>query len=340
MGVRFGITVAAALALIGATVATPAMADGAPIATTTLKTIPLPGVGGHGDVVVADPAAHAVYISQTPDNNVVVIDPLTERIRAVVGDVPGSNGIAFDRDHVFVAEQSGGVAVIAKSTWQVIATVPAGGTGSDAIYYDTRDRSVYVTNDDTNTIESFSARAPFTVRHLTTLRPATPTAGPDLGVYVPETDTIYQSDDNEINVLDARSGAIRRTFTLPLPSGADAKDMYYDPLRNRIWVGTTVAEVVAVNPDSGRIVDTTATRSGMDQVSADPVRRLLFLGESTAGVMGVVDLDTGRYLAAVPTEAGTHTLAHLPGTDLVYVYRNQSNVVDVVRVSASPCRLR
>jgi outer membrane protein assembly factor BamB len=201
------------------------------------------------------------------------------------------------------------------------------------VYYDSRDRAVDVTNDDTNNMESFRARAPFAVRHTTSLAPSTVTAGPDLGVYVPETGTIYQSDDNDVDVINARTGTIERTFTLPLPAGADAKDMYYDPIRHRLWIGTTAAEVVAVNPCTGTVVDTTKTSSGADQVSADPLRRLLFIGESAAGVMGVVDLDTGSALASIPTEAGTHTLAHLPGTDLVYVYRDQSNVVDVVRVT-------
>ena len=332
MRIRSGIAVFAAFALVGTVAATPAAAA-TQVSATTLKTIALPGTGGHGDVVVADPAAHAVYIAQTPDDNVVVIDTRTERIRAVIGDVPGANGIAFDHAHVFVAEQSGSVAVISKRSWHVVATVAAGGTGSDGVYYDSRDRTVEVTNDDSNNVESFAGRAPFAVRHTTALYPASPTAGPDLGVYVPETDTIYQSDDNDVDVIDARTGTIERTFSLPLPAGVDAKDMYYDRIRHRIWIGTTAAEIVAVNPWSGAVVDTTKTSSGMDQISADPVRRLLFLGESGAGVMGVVDLDTGSYLAAIHTEAGTHTLAHVPGTDLVYVYRNQSNVVDVVRVT-------
>jgi hypothetical protein len=325
--------VVAALVLVGTTAASPAPAA-TPVTATTLATITLPGTGGHGDVVAADPAAHAVYISQTPDNNVVVIDTGTERIKAVIGDLPGANGIAFDHSYVYVAEQSGSVAVIKKSTWHVVATVAAGGTGSDGIYYDSRDHTVEVTNDDSNNLESFGARPPFAVRHATNLNPASPTAGPDLGVYVPETDTIYQSDDNDVDVINARTGTIERTFTLSLPAGADAKDMYYDPIRHRLWIGTTVAEIVAVNPCTGAIVGTTKTSSGMDQISADPLRRLLFLGESSAGVMGVLDLDTGSNLANVPTEAGTHTLAHLPGTDLVYVYRNQSNVVDVIKVTA------
>lgn len=339
MRIRSGMVVVAALVLLGTTAASPALAA-TPVTATTLATIHLPGTGGHGDVVAADPAAHAVYIAQTPDDNVVVIDTRTERIKAVIGGLPGGNGIAFDHSYVYLAQQAGTVAVIRKSTWHVVATVAAGGTGSDGIYDDSRDRTVDVTNDETNNVESFGARSPFAVRHTTNLNPASPAAGPDLGVYVPETDTIYQSDDNDVDVINARTGTIERTFTLALPAGADAKDMYYDPIRNRLWIGTTVAEIVAINPCTGAIVDTTKTSSGMDQISADPLRRLLFLGESGAGVMGVVDLDTGRNLANIPTEAGTHTLAHLPGTDLVYVYRNQSNVVDVVRVTADPLRHR
>ncbi|HEY4460301.1 MAG TPA: hypothetical protein VGN81_38685 [Pseudonocardiaceae bacterium] len=337
MRIRSGTVVVAAFVLVGTAAATPALAT-TPVTATTLTTIQLPGTGGHGDVVAADPAAHAVYISQTPDNNVVVIDTRSERIEAVIGDLPGSNGIAFDHSYVYVAQQSGTVAVITKSTWRVIATVAAGGTGSDGIYDDSRDHTVDVTNDASDNTESFAARAPFTVGHTTNLTPASPTAGPDLGVYVPETDTLYQSDDNDVDVLDARTGTVERTFTLALPAGVDAKDMYYDPVRHRLWIGTTAAEIVAVDPCTGAIVQTTKTSSGMDQISADPVRRLLFLGESTAGVMGVVDLDTGSDLAEIPTEAGTHTLAHLPGTDLVYVYRNQSNVVDVDRVTATQRR--
>ena len=51
-----------------------------------------------------------------------------------------------------------------------------------------------------------------------------------------------------------------------------------------------------------------------------------------------MDLISGRYLAAVPTEAGTHTLAYLPNTDLVYVYRNQSNAVDIVEIDRAGAR--
>src|SRR6478672_5816449 len=58
------------------------------------------------------------------------------------------NGIAFSDSYVFVAEaDAGAVAVIAKPSWKVIATVPSGGKTPDAIYYDPRENSVFVSRD-------------------------------------------------------------------------------------------------------------------------------------------------------------------------------------------------
>jgi YVTN family beta-propeller protein len=318
--------------MVGAAV--PAQADGSDttVTATTLKSIPLPGVGGHGDVVAADPAAHRVYVAQSPDNNVVVIDTRTQTIGAVIGNVPSANGIAYSDDYVFVAEATTNqVAVISKDTWKVIAQVPAGGTTPDAIYYDSRDHTVFVANDDSNTMESFSATAPFKVLGSIQLT-SNPMTGPDLGTYVAATDTIYQSDDNNVLVINAATRKIEKVFSLSPPTGAAAKDMYYDPRLDVLWVGTSAAEILAINPNTGSVLAKVATASGMDQISGDQRQRLLFLGESKAGVMGVVSLDSFSSLANIPTESGTHTLDYLPHTDLVYVYRNTSNVVDVVKI--------
>src|SRR5437879_7757866 len=85
---------------------TPAKSSAAPARTVTAtkqQSIQLPGKGGHGDVVVADPGAHMVYVSQSPDDNVVVIDTATNTIKAVIGNVSGGTGIAYDQDYVFVS---------------------------------------------------------------------------------------------------------------------------------------------------------------------------------------------------------------------------------------------
>jgi YVTN family beta-propeller protein len=306
------------------------------VTATTEKTIALPGKGGHGDVVVADPSAHAVYVAQSPDDNLVVLDTTTNKVKAVVPDVASANGIVYTSQYVFVAEATGNaVAVVSKSDWKVVATVSSGGKTPDALYYDSRDNSVFVANDDSNNMEEFSATKPFTVEGSFGLKPSPAVSGPDLGVYVPAQDRIYQSDDNDVLSIDAKTRRIQKVFSLPLAKGVAAKDMYYDQSGHLLWVATNGPDLMALNPDSGKVVYTVKTASGADQVAEDTDQGLLLLGEGNAGVMAVIDLATHRDVANIKEETTFHTLDHLPNSDLVYAYLNKSNVVAVEKLAVT-----
>jgi hypothetical protein len=156
------------------------------------------------------------------------------------------------------------------------------------------------------------------------LDPAQAKTGPDLGTYASADDKIYQSDDNNVDVIDAKTRTIQKVFT-PLSADATTKDIYYDQAHHLLWVGTSDPKVLAIDPDTGKVVYTVKTASGMDQLAADTDDGLLFLGESKAGVMGVVDLATHENIADVKTESGFHTEGYLPGAHLAYAYLNQSN---------------
>lgn len=305
------------------------------VTVTTEKTIPLPGSGGHGDVVAADPAAHAVYVAQSPDNNLVVIDTDTNTVKTVVPNVASANGVVYTNEYVFVAEApSGAVAVISKANWQVVATVSSGGKTPDALYYDSKDNSVFVANDDSNNMEEFSAAAPFTVLGSPFDLSASPaTSGPDLGTYVPSQNVIYQADDNNVLVIDAGTRRVDSVYPLPLDKGGAAKDMYYDQAKNLLWVATTGPDVLAIDPGTGKVVHTVKTASGADQVAADTDDGLLLLGEGKAGAMAVVDLATYRDVSDVKEEPEFHTLDYLPNSHLVYAYLNKSNAVAVEKVT-------
>jgi len=203
------------------------------------ENLALPGVGGHGDEVVVDPGAHSAYVAQSPDNNLVVINTTANSVEAVVPQIASGNGIAFSDSYVFVAEaDAGAVAVIAKSSWKVIATVPSGGkhpTPSTTIR--TRN-SIFVTNDDSNNMEQFSATVPFAIEGTLNLDPAQAKTGPDLGTYASADDKIYQSDDNNVDVIDAKTRTIQKVFT-PLSADATTKDIYYDQAHHLLWVGTS-----------------------------------------------------------------------------------------------------
>ncbi|HTF54009.1 MAG TPA: hypothetical protein VK735_41735 [Pseudonocardia sp.] len=330
--------VAITAALLTAGCATPVATPAAPstpssgpqVTVTTQKTIALPGVGGHGDVVVADPAAHAVYIAQSPDNNLVILNTTSNTVEAVVPHIADANGITFNDSYLYVAEAgAGAVAVIAKPSWQVIATVPSGGKSPDAIYYDSTENSMFVANVESNNMEEFSATTPFTIKGTLNLSPGPAKSGPDLGTYSPAEDKIYQSDDNNVVVINAKTRMIQNVYTLPLSAGATAKDEFYDQAHHLLWVGTSDPKLLAINPDTGTVVYTVKTASGMDQLAADPDQGLLFIGESKAGVMGVVDLSTHQNIADVRTEPAFHTEGYLPNSHLVYAYLNTSNKIEI-----------
>ena len=338
-----GMVAVTTAALLTASCSTPTAAPSAPVSqtpvpkvnVTTRQTIALPGVGGHGDEVVVDAGAHSAYVAQSPDNNLVVIDTTTNSVKAVVPQIASGNGIAFSDSYVFVAEADGGaVAVIAKPSWKVIATVPSGGKTPDAVYYDPHENSVFVANDDSNNMEQFSAAAPFAIEGTLNLAPAQPKTGPDLGTFASADDKIYQSDDNNVDVIDAKTRTIQKVFT-PLSADVTTKDIYYDQARHLLWVGTSDPKVLAIDPDTGNVVYTVKTASGMDQLAADSDDGLLFLGESKAGVMGVIDLATHENITDVKTESGFHTEGYLPGAHLAYAYLNQSNKIAVDNVSKS-----
>lgn len=331
-----GVTIISAVLAAGcAAPAAPTAPNTAPRVTlTTQKTISLPGVGGHGDVVVADPNVHAIYIAQSPDNNVVVVDTGTNTVKAVVAHIPSANGIAFTDSYLFVAEApAGAVAVIAKNNWQVVATVSSGGKTPDAVYFDSADNSVFVANDDSNNMEEISASAPFAVQGTLALQPSPAKTGPDLGTYSPAEDRIYQADDNDVLAIDAKTRTIQKVIPLPLTGGAAAKDMYFDQAHHLLWIATSGPQAFALDPASGTVVDTVKTASGADQVAGDRERGLLFLGEGKAGVLGVIDLATHRNIADLKTEPDFHTQDYLPNTDLVYAYLNHSNTIAVDKVS-------
>jgi len=46
-------------------------------------------------------------------------------------------------------------------------------------------------------------------------------------------------------------------------------------------------------------------------------------------VIEVIDLDTDKIIDTIPSEKNVHTLAVDPGTHRLFVYRNESNKVDV-----------
>src|SRR6195952_5851329 len=169
-----------------------------------LKTINLPGtVGGHGDIVAYDADTKTVWLAQSPDNNVVVIDTTTNTIKATIPNIGNANGIALSPQYAFVADVTNNTTdVIDKHTFQVVAQVHQTGTTPDGVIYIPSTNQVAVASDDANVLDFINASGSFTQTASVQLQPNPAVTGPDVPLYVAQKDLIYQPVDQQVDVIN------------------------------------------------------------------------------------------------------------------------------------------
>jgi YVTN family beta-propeller protein len=291
-------------------------------------TISLPGgVGGHGDWVAYDPDTKTVWLAQSPDNNVVVIDTTTNTIKATIPNIGNGNGLAFSSQYAFVADVTNNQTdVIDKRTFQVVARVAQTGTTPDSVSYISSTNQVAVASDDKNVEDFLNATAPFAQTSSLQLTPNPAVTGPDVSLYVPSKDLLYQPVDKQMDVINPHTGAIVATWNL-VTTGS-VKPAVYDPVTNHFLVGTTNNQMLVVDGNNGTVLSTIAIPGSVDETAIDVSARLAYVGDKS-GVVDLINLDTNQLAGQLPAEVNMHTLTVDPTTHDVYVYENGRNTVDV-----------
>jgi DNA-binding beta-propeller fold protein YncE len=314
-------------ALLGVAVfaAVPAIADSS--GYKLIKTIHLPGdKGGHGDWTTFDPATDTVWLSQSPDHNVVVLDAQTMSIKHVIPGIKDGNGIALTPNYAFLSDNGSDVTVVVdKNTFEKVATLHPQGKGPNGTVFDPKIDTVLVTTDsDDATV--FSAQKPFTVVGHFRLQPDPAKDGPDVGLYVPSLDRVYQPVDNVVDVVDLNT----RTVTQVLKPGIEgsAKPIVYDSKTDRFILGTTDMKMLVLDGKTGNVVSSIPVSGKVDETVIDEAARRAYVGDK-AGKVEVIDLDQDKVVDTLPSEPNVHTLAVDTKTHRIFVYRNVSNKVDV-----------
>jgi YVTN family beta-propeller protein len=292
-----------------------------------VKTIDLPGKGGHGDWVTFDPQTNTAWIVQSPEHNVVVIDADKLVVKGVIGGIEDGNGIAVGDKYAFVADATANkLVVIDKTTLKQIASVDTGGKKSDGVAIDSKTGNVYVANDDSNTETVFEGEAPFKRVGDFPLRPSPAKDGPDVNLYVPGLDRIYQPVDNVVDVIDPNTAQVVAVWDFNLKKAA--KPMVYDSQANHLIIGSRDKKILIVDPD-GKLVSSIPFEGGdIDEIAVDVAARRVFVGDKI-GSAEVVDLDTKQVIDHLKTEKNSHTLSVDPATHRIFVYLDTSNKVDV-----------
>ncbi len=165
----------------------------------------------------------------------------------------------------------------------------------------------FTSNGEDGTVTVFDLRS---LKPITTIQ--TNAKGPDGIVYDPANKRVltFNGGSNDATVIDAQSNSVVATIPLggrPEFPVADGKGMVYDNVES-------TSEIVAIDTAKAAIVSrwSLGTCQSPSGISMDLVHRRLFT--ACRGQMGVVDADTGKVLATLPTGAGTDATRFDPNT--------------------------
>ena len=298
-----------------------------------VKTISLPGdKGGHGDWTTFDPQTRTVWLSQSPDHNVVVIDAAANTVKGVIPGIADGNGIALSPDLAFLSDNKSDVTVVTdKTTLKKVAELKPVGKGPNGTTYVPSTDTVYVSTD-SDDMTAFSAKPPFTQGAHFRLSPDPSKGGPDVALYVASKDRVYQPNETAVDVIDPHSNSIVAVWRPGIK--VSVKPIVYDPKTNRFILGTTDKKMLVLDGDSGKEIGAIPVKGAVDETVIDPGARRAFVGDK-AGVIEVIDLDSDKVVDTLPSEKNVHTLTVDPASHSVYVYRNESNKVDVFERTAA-----
>jgi YVTN family beta-propeller protein len=275
-------------------------------------------IGGTGgwDYLLADPAAHLIYITHGP--RVEVVDSISGKAVAAITGMKGTHGIALDESGKYGYISDGGsnsVLVFDRHTFQTITTIPAG-TNPDGIVYEPGTKSVWAFNGRSKNVTVIDTE---TSRVVATLdvpgKPEFPVADGRGSVY----DNIESA--NEIVRFDARTKKLTATWKLKdcdSPSG-----LAMDRAHRRLFAVCDGKKMAVLDADSGKQLASPEIGDGPDAAGFSAKHQLAF-SSNGEGTLTVVDAADGyKAIETLPTARGARTMAYDELTDRVYLVSAQ-----------------
>jgi YVTN family beta-propeller protein len=272
-------------------------------------------IGGEGgwDYLVADPAAHRLYVTHGP--RVEVLDTATGKVVGALTGLKGTHGVALDPEgrFAYVSDgQANAVVVFDRNTLAQVASIPAG-TNPDGIVYEPVTKSIWAFNGRSKNVTVIDTNTKTVVATIALPgKPEFPQADGTGMVF----DNI--EDKNEIVKLDAKAKTLVGEWPL---AGCDSPSgMAIDRMGHRLFSVCDGKKMAIVEYTSGKVVATPAIGDGPDAAGYDAATGVAFSSNGD-GTLTVVDAKGGRYgvVQTVTTQAGARTMAFDAGTGKVYL---------------------
>ena len=271
-------------------------------------------IGGAGgwDYLLADPAAHLLYITHGP--RVEVVDSSSGKVITAIAGMKGTHGIALDDSGKYGYISDGGsnnVLVFDRHTFQTITTIPAG-INPDGIVFDPSTKSVWAFNGRSNNATVIDTAANQVVATLDLPgKPEFPVADGHGSVYANIEST------NQIVRFEARTRKLTATWKLKdcdSPTG-----LAIDRDHHRLFAVCDGKKMAVLDADDGNQLASPEIGDGPDATTFSPTRQLVF-SSNGAGTLSVVDAAHGyKTIENLPTAPGARTMAYDEKTDRAYL---------------------
>jgi DNA-binding beta-propeller fold protein YncE len=293
-----------------------AMASASLVAQQPYKIIDRWKLGGDGgwDYVTAEPGAHRLYI--TRGTHVDAIDTQTGKQTGTITGLHGVHGVALDDSGKFGYISDGGgnaIVVFDRSNLKIVATVPTGGQGPDAIIFEPATKTVWA-------FEGHSKDA--AVLDTTTRKIVATIALPGKPEF-PAVDgkgILFDNieDRNQIVRLDAHT--LKLTNTWPVTGCDGPGGLAIDAPGKRLFASCDEKKMAVVDTGSGKLLATAAIGDGPDAAIFSAARKLAF-ASCGEGVLSVVDAASPDYktIQTLATQRGARTMAYDDVADRVYL---------------------
>ncbi len=248
-------------------------------------------LGGEGgwDYLLADSAAHRLYITHGP--RVEVVDSQTGKPIGAITGLHGTHGVALDTAGKFGYISDGGgdaVVVFDRASLATVATIPAG-SNPDGIVFEPATQTVWAFNGrskDATVIDAVTRKAVATI----------PLPGKPEFAAVDGDGTIYNNieDKNEIVRLDAHA----RKMTAEWPAGCESPSgLAFDVAGHRLFSVCDGKKMAVIDSNTGKVLATPAIGDGPDAANYSPSKNLAF-ASCGEGVLSVVDAAKPNYPTA------------------------------------------
>jgi len=293
--------------------APPIAGSGGPYAIQKQYTL---GGSGGWDYLIADAAAHQLYISRA--DRVLVMNTLDGSLVATIPDTAGVHGIALapELNKGFTSNgRADTVTVFNLKSLKTIRTIPVGSHNPDAILYDKASKHVYTFNGKSQDI---SVIDPLTGSVLTTLAAG---GKPEFAQADGSGRIFFNIEDtSQIGVIDSLAG--KRLATWALPNCEGPSGLAFDVVHARLFSVCGNGVLVVTDARSGRHVAEVPIGKGPDAAAFDAKRALVFSSNGQDGTLTVIhedDDDHYSVVANVVTQKGARTMALDAKTHRVYL---------------------